>query len=118
MSPFSFYDYISGLYKLTVGEIGISREDFYNSNFYEIDLTIQGYQNRINTYYRNMYNISFAASYNGTGFIQGGKRFKSIDPFNDSKASTTKVDPIKKKEELNYLLDLFKQNKVGEKKNV
>jgi hypothetical protein len=67
-----------------------------------------------------MYNITFTASYNAYGYIKAGKKFKELNLFNDSKEknSRQKIDPEKKKEELNYLLNVFENNKVGEINNV
>lgn len=73
---------------------------------YEIDLLIAGYENK----QKALYNITFTANYNATGYIKAGKKFKPIDLFN-TKSKVNKISPEKKKEELNYLMNVFKRNK-------
>lgn len=95
-----------------MGEIGLSRDDFYKSTLYEIDLLIAGYENK----QKALYNITFTANYNATGYIKAGKKFKPLDLFNTEESNTSKINPEKKKEELDYLMSIFGEqtNKVGE----
>ena len=68
---------------------------------------IEGYVNK----QKALYNIVFTANYNATGYIKAGKKFKPIDLFNTKESKVNKINPDKKREELDYLMTVFGENK-------
>ena len=61
----------------------------YNSmSLRECDMAIEGHFDAM----KHDYHLNFLSVYNATGLIQGGKKFKEVNPFKDEK----KKKPTKK----------------------
>ncbi len=60
-----------------VGEMKQSPLSFYEMTIREVSLAIEGHNNAL----ERDYHLQFLAAYNAQGLINGGKKFKAIDPF-------------------------------------
>lgn len=86
-------------------------DTFYNSTLSEIFFVCKGYENR----QKSQYNIQLMACFNAFGMIQGGKKFKPVDLFNEKKPKQAyqKVDEETKNREVGYLQSLIAQQGKG-----
>ena len=78
---------------------------FYELSIREVALAIEGHNQAI----ERDYHLNFLAMYNAQGMMNGGKKFKVLDPF-ENKANSKKKPT---KEERDETLAFIKQ-KVGE----
>lgn len=94
----------------------MSHVEFYSLTIKEAKLILNGYEERL----KQDYHYNFMACYNAYGVIQGGKKFKIIDPFDiDSDNNGYKKSTIEHREEtLSYLLNDFKTTKDQSRKLV
>ena len=67
----------------------LSPLSFYSMTMRECHLAIDGHTETL----KRDYHLNFLAVYNATGLIQGGKKFKEVNPFKDEKK---KKKPTKK----------------------
>nr|DAP80543.1 MAG TPA: hypothetical protein [Caudoviricetes sp.] len=85
----------------------MSPSDFYGLTIKEAKLTLNGYEEKL----KQDYYYNFMACYNAFGVIQGGKKFKIIDPFNTDPANDSgyKESTLEEREDtLSFLFDKFK----------
>lgn len=80
--------------------------DFYGLTIKEANLILKGYEEKL----KQDYHYNFMACYNAHGVIQGGKKFKIIDPFDTNKNNNGyKESTLEHREEtLSYLFEKFK----------
>ncbi len=79
---------------------------FYSMTIREANLTLEGYRNRLKT----EYNLQLMAAFNAKGYIDIGKKFKPINPFEyEEKASKTpeKTSIEEQRDTLSYLKNKF-----------
>lgn len=60
-----------------VGEMKQSPLSFYQMTIREVALAIEGHNNAL----ERDYHLNFLAAYNAQGLMNGGKKFKVVDPF-------------------------------------
>ena len=82
-----------------VGVVGISKDDFYSSTPYEINLMVKAFRNHM----EQTYHLNKMAHINAIGLTRSNK-FKEINPFDTrSNKKVKKIDINKKREELDFL---------------
>lgn len=91
ISELGFEWYIEQLFKTAVGDLGVRPLDFYRMSIREVMLAIDGKNEAL----ERDYNLMVFASFNGNGMIQGGKKFKPINPFEENKKEVKKKKPTK-----------------------
>lgn len=77
---------------------------FYNLTVREVAMAIKGHENAL----ERDYALKFLACFNANGVVQGGKKFKMINPFEKEKPKN-KPSKAQKEETLAFI-----KRKVGE----